>query len=303
MPKPTTNSYRFGAVFVLTALLAYQFMDPLLPGSGPTETPTPTPFPTTGVDRAAQQDFMMTVDPTLGRVPTERLQQARNTMQSFAARGAQSEEFVEGSWENIPTEVAGRTRSTMFGGGKLWTGSVTGGVWSTEDYSGKTSWQSQAGLENFAPSCMVADPLNADVLYMGSGETVTAVHIYRSSTSRGQGIAKSTDGGATWTILAGTSGFNFISDLVIREEEGTSVLYAAVASGRYGFQDFNSQDGLYRSADGGETWTLVPLELPNETGFLISDLEIASNGTLLAGTMRNLSGVGGGYLFSSSNGT
>ncbi|HAA13416.1 MAG TPA: hypothetical protein DCE41_17690 [Cytophagales bacterium] len=284
-------------------MLAYQFMDPIFISDTSSIAPAPAAFPTTGVDLAQQRDFLMTVDPALGRVPVERLQDAKQNMQSFAARGAQSEEFVEGSWENIPTEVAGRTRSAMFGGGKLWTGSVTGGVWYTEDYSGKAEWQSQPGLENFSPTCMVADPNNPDALYIGSGESFTAVHIYRSSTSRGQGIAKSTDGGNTWTVLEATSDFNFISDLVIRQEEGISVLYAAVASGRYGYQDFNSQDGLYRSADGGETWSLVPLELTSETGFLISDLEVTSNGTLLVGTMRDLSGVGGGYLLSSTNGT
>ena len=302
MPSISINAVRAILVASITGLFLYAYLG-YQSQSAPTEL---SPIRMTGVDRAHNREYLMTVDPSLGRVPTERLIQARQRAQMVGARAENSETFVADSWENLSTVIAGRTRTILADANtanKLWAGSVTGGLWSTQDYLSNTTWSIVPGMESFPPTCLVSDPNDPQVIYAGSGEAFTSVYIYRSSTTRGQGIAKSTDGGATWSLLEATAAFEYVTDMVVRDEEGQSVIYAGVASGAYQYRDFASENGLYRSADGGLTWSQVLPTLVEGEAPAVSDLALTGDGSLLVGTMRNLSGKGGGYLLSSSDGT
>lgn len=99
--------------------------------------------------------------------------------------------------------------------------------------NGGASWTTPV-----AGSCssLVVDPLNAQRIFVAV---------------RGGGIRRSLDGGATFTTLAGglpTTGFDRI---VMAQCRGTpDVLYAAFASG-------GNVVGFYRTADGGNAWTLL----------------------------------------------
>jgi hypothetical protein len=144
------------------------------------------------------------------------------------------------------------------------------------------------------------------IFYAGTGECQTARLIYRESSGVGMGIWKSTDGGETWNILPSTEDFKYISDLKIRNENGLSVLYAGVVSGFYLGINFQSEpsDGLYRSTDGGETWSQV---LPNidweDHPYAPADIEIGPEGRIFVGTMKNLEGKGGATILYSDAGT
>jgi hypothetical protein len=93
---------------------------------------------------------------------------------------------------------------------------------------------------------------------------------------------------------------------LVRNEAGTSVLYAAVASGTYkgAPHGSNTTNGLYRSIDGGTNWVQV---LPDITGdttpYAPSDIQEVDGGKLLVGTMRNVDENGAGAILSSLNGT
>lgn len=120
------------------------------------------------------------------------------------------------------------------------------------------------------------------------------------------GIYRSTDSGDTWTLIASTANFKYITDIVIRDENGTSVIYAGVCSGVYKGSNFisNPSDGLYRSDDNGETWEQV---LPNISGkakpYSPARVRLASDGRIFIGTMRNLDGDGGATILYSDLGT
>jgi len=264
-------------------------------------------------DMAAIQDYLMTMDPKLQMVPKTRLKAAYATTMQM-----RNEQSLRGfgdnlSWEGTPCRMGGRMRSLMYdpndvAGNKVWAGSVTGGLWYNEDITSFYSvWYPVDDFwDNLSISCIVHDPNNPNTFYVGTGEAPTAIITYRESSGLGMGILRSTDAGDTWSVIESTVDFAFITDLAIKDENGTSVIYAGVASGRYMGAQHQSvpTDGLYRSTDGGESWQQVLPDIPG-TGvpYMPSDIEIASNGKIFVGTMQNLDQEGGAIILNSEYGT
>lgn len=262
-------------------------------------------------EMAGIQDYYMTIDPKLKRVPHERLVEAIKLTKSKAAY--KSDLADRYSWTEVPSNMGGRVRSLMFDPNdenhqKIWAGSVTGGLWYTTNlYSVAKKWIPVSDIwENLSISSIVYDPNNPQIFYVGTGEAQTAVTIYRESSTRGVGIWKTTDAGSTWELLPSTSKFHYISDLIVKDEDGISAIYAGVVSGTYQGEDHlsNPSDGLFKSIDGGENWIQV---LPNITGqdmpYSPSDIELSANGRIFVGTYRNIQGFGGATILYSDNGS
>ncbi len=263
-------------------------------------------------DLAAIQNYYMTLDPELGRVPLERLVDAyqETKLQSMQASLKSSEQI---EWENIGVEMGGRTRALMWDPNdpshkKVWAGGVTGGLWYNNDITdNNSSWIAVNDFwPNLAISCITYDPNNSDILYVGTGEAQTAFTTYRESTGLGVGIWKSTDGGDTWDLLPSTEEYKYITDIKVRNENGTSVIYAGVASGFY--QGVNHQslpyDGLYRSDDGGESFEQVLPDITNlDVPYVPADIEFGADGRIYIGTMPNMEDEGGATILISDEGT
>ena len=262
---------------------------------------------------AALQDYYKTIDPTLKRVPTERLQQAYQKTKAIEKNSNLKFGANDISWTPIDSDMGGRTRAIMFDPNdvndtKVWAGAVTGGLWYNDDISNASSpWVAVDGFwSNIAISSIVHDPNNTQHFYVGTGEAQTARSIYRESSGVGGGIWKTTDGGSTWAVIPSTTNFKYITDLVIRDENGTSVIYAGVTSGVYRGADHEStpSDGLYRSDDNGTTWTQVLPNIPNSTKpYAVADIKVGPNGRIFVGTMRNLDSEGGSNILYSDLGT
>ncbi len=263
-------------------------------------------------EMAGIQDYYATIDPNLRNVPHERLISAIKETKGKLKR-SKSELFNRYLWNEVPSDMGGRVRSFMFDPNdsdykKVWAGSVTGGLWYNNNiYNLDSAWYPISDVwENLSISAIVYDPNNPLVYYVGTGEPQTAVTIYRESSTRGVGIWKTIDGGKTWNLLSSTEEFPYITDLIIRDEDGQSVIYAGVVSGTYQGQDHTPvpSDGLFRSTDGGNSWTQVLPNIPGENiTYSPSDIELASSDRIFVGTYRNIDGKGGATILYSDNGT
>ncbi|MBU1014421.1 MAG: T9SS type A sorting domain-containing protein [Bacteroidetes bacterium] len=264
-------------------------------------------------DLAAIQNYYMTLDPDLKRVPVERLKTAYLNTESISKLKSSNAFGSDIEWKEVTSNMAGRTRAFMIdpnviSGDKAWTGSVTGGLWVNDNFKSDNSlWRPVDEFwGNLVVSCIISDPQNPNVFYVGTGEAQTAFTIYRESSGVGAGIWKTTDGGLSWAQIPSTDKFKYITDLEIRLENGSSVIYACVTSGVYHGLNHESlpSDGLYRSENNGVSWTQV---LPNIVGnnkpYTPADIEIASNGRIYIGSMRNLEDNGGGTILYSDAGT
>lgn len=259
-------------------------------------------------DMAAFQEYLMTVDPATGTVPRERLVKAYEETRMAASLKSN---LTPMTWQGYGADMGGRTRAIMYdpndpAGKKVWAGGVTGGLWyNTNIQSEFSSW---VPVGDFWPvlaiRCITYDPNNTQTFYIGTGEPETALITYRESSGLGQGIWRSTDGGMTWAQLPSTADFVYVTDILVRNENGNSVIYAGVVSGLYhGAHQSQPSDGLYRSEDDGVTWTQV---LPDITGsnvpYAVSDIDMDANGRIYVGTRPNLNDEGGATILYSDSG-
>ena len=265
-------------------------------------------------DAAAMQEFFKTVDPQLKRVPVERLTAAyKNTVALEKSLTSKRNFNPVIYWNDLSANMGGRTRMIMFDPNdpnhkKVWAGGVTGGLWYNNDItSASSSWVPIGDFwSNLAISCMTYDPNNTQIMYIGTGEAQTARIIYRKSSGVGTGIFKTEDGGETWELMPSTENFKYITDIIVKNENGTSVIYAGVVSGTYEGQNHQSEpsDGLFRSDDGGNTWTQVLPNIPNssDTPYSVADIELAANSRIFVGTRENLNLKGGATILYSDSG-
>ena len=177
-------------------------------------------------------------------------------------------------------------------------GSVGGGVWQTTDAG--VVWKPIFDRQPIASiGALAVAPSDPKIIYAGTGESDI-----RSNLSSGDGVYKSTDGGHTWTNI-GLGDTRQISRIVV-DSQNTNIVYVGALGHAYGP---NSERGVYKSTDGGASWTKV-LDQGPEIG--VSDLTIATDDSkvLFTTTWRShrppwstyapLDGPGGG-LFRSQN--
>ncbi|MFZ4793483.1 MAG: glycoside hydrolase [Blastocatellia bacterium] len=121
-----------------------------------------------------------------------------------------------------------------------------GGVWKTTD-AGRT-WRP---IFDDQPTGSIGDlaiaPSDPNIIYVGSGEG-----LQRPDLSTGNGIYKSTDGGRSWRHL-GLRDAQQIGSIIVDPTNPKRVFVAALGH-PYGP---NTERGVYRSLDGGETWERV----------------------------------------------
>lgn len=131
-------------------------------------------------------------------------------------------------------------------------GSVDGGVWKTGN-AGLT-WKQVFGDEpNSSIGALAIASSDSNIIYVGTGEADM-----RSDMTYGDGMYKSTDGGKHWTRI-GLYDSRHIGKIVIDPKNPDIVLVAALGHG-YGPSE---ERGVFRSVDGGKTWTKVLYKGPD----------------------------------------
>ena len=141
-------------------------------------------------------------------------------------------------------------------------GSVNGGIWKTIDAG--IVWTPIFDSQPVGSiGALAVAPSDPKTIYAGTGESDI-----REDLSSGNGVYKSTDGGATW-LHVGLEDTRQISRIVIDPQDPKTV-YVGALGHVYGP---NEQRGVYKSVDGGAHWSRI-LYPGQEIG--ISDLAICS---------------------------
>lgn len=133
-------------------------------------------------------------------------------------------------------------------------GATGGGVWKTGN--GGSTWQNVSdGYFGGSVGAVAVSEWDPNVVYVGGGEKTV-----RGNVSPGNGMWKSTDAGESWRLI-GLQDSQHISRVRIHPKN-PDLVYAAVMGHLFGA---NSERGIYRSRDGGESWQQV-LYVNDEVG-------------------------------------
>ena len=268
-------------------------------------------------DLRGMREYLMTYDLSTQDIPKERLIDGMSVAENRINGSRYSNRLTEVNWEERgPNNIGGRTRAILIdpsNPNKLWGAGVSGGLWYNNDITSDTeNWNLvDATWGSLAVSSITYDPNNTNIMYVGTGERMgnyssDGSNWYSPGVSKGLGIWKTTDGGSTWAQLPDCIYFSFINDIVVRNENGTSVIYAGVGGnefeGSYVGREFT---GVWKSADGGLNWTRAfdGADAQETTGYKeFSSLDIDSNNRIWAGTRMNSYWAGGGEIFYSDDG-
>jgi len=173
----------------------------------------------------------------------------------------------------VPNEyvAGGRTTDAAIaatcvpGNCRMWITPAGGGVWRTEDALAEpVKWKYLGGpLGINAAGTVTIDSTNPNTIWVGTGEA----NVCGSGCVAGVGLYKSTDGGDTWQGPLGKAelGGKGIGEIVI-DPRNSNVLYAATTSALRGMSSAccagvtrpvpdAAKWGLYKSTDGGLTWS------------------------------------------------
>ncbi len=130
--------------------------------------------------------------------------------------------------------------------GTFYAGLPMGGVWKTTD----AGWTWHPIFDSVRKVCSIGSvavaPSDPNVIYVGTGDMVIR------DISRGDGIWKSTDAGKTW-FHSGLSNAGHIPSLLVDPKNPDIVLAACQGD----LQKDSNHRGIYRSEDGGKSWTKV----------------------------------------------
>jgi photosystem II stability/assembly factor-like uncharacterized protein len=142
----------------------------------------------------------------------------------------------------------------------IYIGAAAGGLFKT--VNGGITWQA---LFEDQPNPSIGDiaiaPSNSSIVYVGTGEPNN-----RQSSSWGDGVYKTLDAGATWTHM-GLKETHHIGRIVVHPTD-PNIVYVAALGDLWGP---NKERGVFRSMDGGATWTQT-LVIDQDTG--VSDIAI-----------------------------
>ena len=175
-----------------------------------------------------------------------------------------AEDFSAFEYRNIGPSRGGRVTAvagTVAAPSTFYLGAAGGGVWKTTDYG--TSWNvvSDGFFETPSIGDIAVAQNDANIVYVGTGSDAL-----RANVIAGKGMYKSVDGGKSWEHI-GLDQTGHIGAVEIEPTDNNIVWVAAIG------QAFNANQerGVYKTADGGQSWEKV-LYLSDTVGF--SDIEL-----------------------------
>jgi trimeric autotransporter adhesin len=237
-----------------------------------------------GISRRLQHEINITMDPSLGYVPKDRLVQAYdlrkqrllyapNTATAFTwvERGPNSDAVGPSNGNSRPGngKTSGRVRAIWEDlgdatGKTVWVGGIDGGLWKTNDITITTPTWTPINdyFGNLAVSSICQDPSDVNIMYFGTGEKAT-----NADAVRGAGLWRSTDHGVNWTLMVGSENFWNVSKVVC---DASGNLYVGCNS------RLNNQ-GIQRYTKSSSVWTNIT---PSGLDPRVPDIELSSTGRL-----------------------
>jgi len=253
------------------------------------------------VDGAAQEDYDNRAYPSLWISTTQTQMAAMAAQQKDLLPNATTNNWQELGPSGVPadalvaSESTGASAGTIYSGRataiaiapncsatdcKIFIGAAGGGVWAANNaFAAHPNWHSSSnGIQSRAIGSIAFDPNDAtgNTLYVGTGEPNGS-----GDSEAGVGLFKSTDGGGTWTLVAGSTAstapcaFGGGTCPVAKDRSIGAVavdpadpnhIFIGTDVARHGSSSSNggrftppdaAKVGLYESSDGGATFTLA----------------------------------------------
>lgn len=160
-----------------------------------------------------------------------------------------------------------------------------GGMWRSDD--GGRTWRNIGLKDGRHIIRIIVHPRNADVVWVA-----VLGHLFGPNTERG--VYKTTDGGKTWKRTLFINNQTGAAELTI-DPDNANTLYAGmwrVIRTPYSLESGGEGSGLYKSTDGGETWTDISARkgLPKGTWGIVGVAIAPSNSDRVYALIENANG-------------
>ena len=142
--------------------------------------------------------------------------------------------------------------------GPLWADGTQRGIF--RSFDGGSNWEKVLYLDAATGGASVSiDPQHPDTIFAAMWSHRRAPHAFDSGYTGASGLYRSQDGGQTWQELTDGLPAETLGRIdVTVAPSNPRVVYASVETGSA------ETKGLYRSSDGGDSWTLADRTFPNQ---------------------------------------
>ena len=254
------------------------------------------------------EQYLLEMNPKTGKTNPENLLKYKRFKKRSPFLSLAPGQNTQNRWEERgPNNIGGRTRVVFYDPNdatkkRVFAGGVSGGLWVNNNITDVNSMWYQVGIdENLSISCYTIDPNDSNIWYVGTGES------YTQDDGVGNGIWKTTNGGATWfpylsvnLDLDTTVRPYFINQIVAWNKDGTTELFFSV-DGQFDIDPVGQESsGWWTEKE--DAFKKISFLTPQGKPYVFSDVEIAIDNSLWIATKPNLYGNGGGKLFRTTDG-
>jgi len=138
-------------------------------------------------------------------------------------------------------------------------------------------------------------PSNSQAIYAGTGEANNS-----GDSNFGRGVMVSTNGGSTWTLQKAGGAFDrkAISEIAV-DPTNANTVYVAISGG--GVNGLGGNDGVWKSTNGGDTWTNTTASITTTSPWSSVRIDVNNPATLYA-AVGNIFGTATNGVYKTTNG-